>query len=128
MKIFLGASGPYDKGTIENIRSILQVFGTVFVGPADVDNYEYGKIKASEFMKAIFDEIKKADECVFYYSSKSTGMGIEAGFAKALGKKVIILLPEKTSISKSLEGSSDTIVTFKQVEELKEKLKKELTC
>ena len=128
MKIFLGASGPYDKERIENIRSILQKSGTVFVGPADIDNYEYGKMKASEFMKAIFEEIKKADECVFYYSSKSTGMGIETGYAKALGKKIIVLLPEKTSISEALEGISDKIVTFKKVEELKEKLKKELTC
>ena len=124
MKIFLGASGPYDKDRIENIRNVLKEFGTVFVGPADVDNYKTSKMKASEFMKSVFEEIKKADECIFYYNSKSTGMGIEAGYAKALGKKVIVLLPEKTSISESLEGISDKIVTFKKVEELKEKLKK----
>ncbi|MDD5181601.1 MAG: nucleoside 2-deoxyribosyltransferase [Candidatus Nanoarchaeia archaeon] len=128
MKIFLGASGPYDRDRIENIRIVLQGFGTVFVGPADIDNYECGKMKASEFMKAIFEEIKKSDKCVFYYNSKSTGMGAEAGYAKALGKKIIVLLSDKTSISRSLEGISDAIVTFKKVEELKEKLKKELTC
>jgi len=123
MKIFLGASGPYDKDRIENIRSILTGLGfSVFVGPADIDNYKANKMRAGEFMKAVFEEIKKADECIFYYNSKSTGLGIEAGYAKALGKKVIILLPDKTSISESLESISDKIVTFKKVEELKEKL------
>jgi nucleoside 2-deoxyribosyltransferase len=128
MKIFLGASGPYDKERIENIRSILQEFGSVFAGPADIDNYKASKMKASDFMKAVFEEIKKSDECIFYYNSKSTGMGIEAGYAKALGKKVIVLLPDRVTLSESLDAISDTIVTFKKVEELKEKLKKELTC
>jgi len=124
MKIFLGASGPYDKDRIENIRSILIELGfSVFVGPADIDNYEYNKMRVGEFMKAVFEEIKKADECIFYYSSKSTGMGIEAGYAKALGKKVIVLLPEKISISESLKSIADSVISFKKIEEIKEKLK-----
>jgi nucleoside 2-deoxyribosyltransferase len=60
---------------------------------------------------------------VVYYKEISQGMLLEYGYAKALGKKTVLLLCEKCP-SPVLENLSDKVIKFKDQKDLKEKLKK----
>lgn len=52
-------------------------------------------------------------------------MNLEAGYAKALGKKVIVV-HKKGSEAGFLKAASDVSIEYEDLEELKEKLRKVL--
>ncbi|HDQ60054.1 MAG TPA: DUF4406 domain-containing protein [Candidatus Woesearchaeota archaeon] len=126
MKIFLGDkfTGANNKDRLETIKDILNKIGhTVFVGPLDIDDYGRNPIPPEDFMKLVFEEIKKSDIVLIKHTKASTGMGIESGYAKALGKKLIVLYPSHTEQkSNSLEGIADNVIEYSDFEELKIKL------
>lgn len=85
-----------------------------------VKNFPPGKV-----IKESFWEIKKCDAVVGFIDRPklSEGMLLEIGFAKALNKKIILLISGKYSFP-TLEAISDRVIKFNNLENLSKKLKR----
>lgn len=126
MRIFLGAKffGADNREKLEEIRKVLTSLNfEVFIGPVDIDNYGEIRIHPKEFMERVFKEISKSDIVMFEHETVSTGVGIEAGYAKSLSKKIIVIYPKKYKASASIEGVSNAVVHYNSFEDLKDKLR-----
>lgn len=105
--------------TIENIG-----YGT-FVFVRDIQNWKPGNINPKEIMNIATKEMKKCDIILSILGDKEKGEGmlIESGYMKALGRKLIVASsPESRGIL--IKGLADEIVEYKDLGDLKEKLKK----
>jgi nucleoside 2-deoxyribosyltransferase len=125
MKVFLGAkfTGMNNKEKLEKIRAIIKELGhEIFIGPIDTDVSGKEKIPPKEFMQKVFGQIKKSDIVLFEHEKVSTGMGIEAGYAKSLGKRIIVLYPKKAEWSDSIKGIADLVIEYDTFDDLKKKL------
>lgn len=75
---------------------------------------------------ALKDALRKLKKCdmvlgVVFHREISQGMLLEYGYAKALGKKTILLICEKCP-SPVLEHLADRVIKFKNLKDLAEKL------
>lgn len=58
----------------------------------------------TEVMERAFARIRKTDIMVVEFTEKGVGVGIEIGYAAALGKPVIVIAPPEADISNTLRG------------------------
>ena len=93
-----------------------------FIFFRDVQKWQVGMMTMKEVVTRAMDEIKKCDAILVEASEKARGVYFEAGYAKALGKKVIIIHKKGTE-SNFLEAAADVKITYDSLEDLKEKLK-----
>jgi nucleoside 2-deoxyribosyltransferase len=85
------------------------------------DLEEWGDVHLSsqELMKITFEEIDKSDFVVLEMSEKGVGLGIEAGYASAKGKPLVVLIRDGQELSNTLQGIADVVITYCQPEEIK---------
>lgn len=76
----------------------------------------------TEMMDAACSKIRDADVLIAELSHKVIGVGLEVGYAKALGKKIVYLRKKNASYSKTVGGVSDEIIIYKSISDLKSKL------
>ena len=76
-----------------------------------------------KLVKEACKAVKKCDIILVEASEKANGAYFEVGYAKALGKKIIIIHQEGTEAA-FLEATADISITYKDLDDLKEKLKK----
>jgi nucleoside 2-deoxyribosyltransferase len=69
-------------------------------------------------MKITFDEIDKSDFVIMEMTEKGVGLGIEAGYAIAKGKPVIVLTKEKQKLSNTMQGIANVVIQYSQPEEI----------
>src|SRR3989344_4090416 len=115
MKIFISTKfkGLRNKKELEYLEECLDRLGYKhFLAVKHLDDFGRKPISYNIFMKRALENIKKSDACLIYLSDKGMGIGIEAGMAKALNKKVIVLVPKERKVSMSLEGIADKIIKF----------------
>jgi len=121
MKVFLsykftGSNKEELRGMIENISNDIQNLGHgTFCFFRDIQ--EWGNVHTDRFqiIPIALSKIDKSDVLMLIVTSpeKSTGMGVEAGYAKAKGIK--ILLAKKNGVeSDYLESLSDKVITFNE--------------
>jgi nucleoside 2-deoxyribosyltransferase len=55
---------------------------------------------------------------IIEFSEKGTGLGIEAGYAFAKGKPIIVIAHEGSEISDTLKGIAKEIISYKTPEKL----------
>ena len=83
--------------------------------------------KDTRTVKEIFTEalgwVKKCDIVLAEASEKSNGAYLEIGYAKALGKKIIVVHKKGTEAN-LLEAMANVHIQYENYEDLKEKLKK----
>lgn len=132
MKIFLsykfrGVNKKKLKEKLELISSTLEKQGhETFVHFRDSRNWNaddgYPLHKA---LKKTFGAIKNSDAILALLDNhaKSLGMILELGFAKALGKKIILLVFQKHS-RPTLEAISHQVISFASFQDLSSKLTK----
>ncbi len=133
MKIFVsyrfrGENKKDLKSKLEKITSILENNGhQSFVYFRDKENWKTKCLPPGKAIKEAFKEIKKCDAVLGFLDQKemSEGMLLEFGFAKALNKKLILLISSKYS-RPTLEALSDKAVKFKQLKNLEKNLGKYL--
>ncbi len=77
----------------------------------DFELYKNITYTAPELMRVTFSEIDKSDFVIIDFSEKGVGLGIEAGYAVARGKPIIVLARKGCDISTTLAGIA-TIVNF----------------
>lgn len=89
------------------------------------DIQEWGKIEIprEQIMPLALENIEKCDSilAILEANSKSTGMGIELGYAKALGKKAYVIKNTKSK-NDYIESLADIIDTFDSIKDLPGKL------
>ena len=93
-----------------------------FVFFRDVQKWQ----KDTRGVKAIFNDalnhVKESDIILAEASEKSNGAYLEIGYAKALGKKIIVVHKKGTEAA-LLEAMADISIEYETEEELKKKLK-----
>ena len=89
-----------------------------------VKDEEWGKYPKEHPILEAFERIKQSNLLIVDASGETGfGMGAEAGYAKALGKKVIMVCSEGTSLKLTRTDVSDEIVQYKDLGDLSQKLK-----
>ena len=118
-----------NRETIEKISESLQNAG--FNSVVMIRDYEkWGKVKFApeELMKHTFKLIDESELLVVEFSEKGVGLGIEAGYACAKNKPVIVIAKRDSDISTTLRGISKNVFFYDEPEELTEKFKNLKLC
>lgn len=84
----------------------------------DMEKWGAASFSAHEIMQATFAKIDAADLVVIDVSEKGVGLGIEAGYAKAKGKRLIVTIKKGVEISTTISGTADQIIEYDQVAEI----------
>jgi nucleoside 2-deoxyribosyltransferase len=108
-----------DRKLVETISDVLEQSGleTVIM----VRDYEkWGEVRFTpdELMRLTFKAIDECNIHVIEFSEKGTGLGIEAGYAFAKGKPIVVVAREGSEISDTLKGIAKEIIFYKTPEEL----------
>lgn len=89
-----------------------------------VRDEEWGKHPSEHPVQEAFRRIDQSDILVIDASGETGfGMGAEAGYAKALGRTVILTCPEGTEMKLTRRDVADIVVTYKDLNHLSQKLK-----
>lgn len=89
----------------------------------DAQNWKTGVMPVKEVVEKALEAVKHCDIILVEASEKARGAYLEAGYAKALGKKVVIVHKEGTE-AVFLEAIADATIVYKDWDDLKERLKK----
>ena len=84
----------------------------------DVEKWGDVQLSSQELMKITFDEIDKSDFVILEMTEKGVGLGIEAGYAIAKGKPVIVLTKEVQKLSNTMQGIANVVIQYSQPEEI----------
>lgn len=127
MKIYLAIKFHEDlsnKKLIEGISKSLEFMGYKVIVIAR-DYEKWGKIKFSpkELMKLSFKIIEESDLLLVEFSEKGVGLGIEAGYAYAKDKPIIVIAKNGSEISETMRGVAKEVIFYEKTEEIGEKLK-----
>lgn len=72
----------------------------------------------AELMQSSFSRIDESDALIIEFSRKGVGLGIEAGYAYAIGKPVYVIAFSDSTIPKTLSSIATEIVYYKNLDEL----------
>ena len=84
------------------------------------DDEKWGDVHLSpqELMQRTFAEIDQSDLIVMEMSEKGVGLGIEAGYAYAKGKYLLIVLQQERELSSTMAGIASKIIHYNTLEQL----------
>ncbi|WP_272148858.1 nucleoside 2-deoxyribosyltransferase [Tenacibaculum aiptasiae] len=88
-----------------------------------VDKYNFKENEEKEMMKTAFNEIDKSDFLIAELTTKSIGVGIEIGYAKAKEKPIIYLRKKGSEYSTTASGSSTHNIEYENENNLIEQMK-----
>jgi nucleoside 2-deoxyribosyltransferase len=88
------------------------------------DYEKWGEVRFSpeELMKLTFELIDKSDVLIIEFSEKGVGLGIEAGYAYARKKPIIVIAKEGSDVSTTLKGVSKKVIFYNNPKELGKKI------
>lgn len=124
MKAYITSPVSYTQNRLDLLPHIKQV-----VEEAGIESFvfEVGG-DSKDIFNRDYSNLKTSDIIIAEVSERSHGVGIELGLSYGLGLKRILLLAEGGSVSKLVEGMPETtILVYKDIEHLKDILKKHLT-
>lgn len=122
MRIFIGIKHYSDNRNAELIREIKEIITSLGHEPYSfIDEGEFADEKV--IMRKAFRSLEESGALILEASEPSFGAGIEAGYAFAKNKKIIVVAKEESSLSRTLRGVSDFYLFYKDFKDLKEKLK-----
>ena len=107
-----------DKESIEKISDTLHTAGLeTVVMVRDYEKWGAVKMTPQEFTPLA---LRAIDDCDFLsrFSEKGVGLGIEAGYAYARKKPIIVLAKEGVEISDTLKGISKQFIFYTKPEDL----------
>ena len=113
---------------LEQLASILSDMGhDTFIFDRDIKNWRNIEIPREESSKMVFSAMTDCDGVIAYvdHSELSEGMAMEAGYAKALGKKLIMVVKEGAN-SPRVRSICDLYIEFEDTSDLKEELEDHL--
>lgn len=92
-----------------------------------VNTYIFSSGKEKEMMNKATKAIIASDFLITELTDKAIGVGIEIGYAYALGKKIIYLRKKQAEYSTTVGGIADKQIVYSNNDELKTKLEKVLS-
>jgi crotonobetainyl-CoA:carnitine CoA-transferase CaiB-like acyl-CoA transferase len=99
-----------NRSMIETISSAFESRGCKIVNVArDLEHWSEVQFEPNELMQQSFDAIRSSDMLLLEFSQKGVGLGIEAGFAHAIGKRIVVIAKTGSEISNTLAGISSEI-------------------
>ncbi|MFH1535721.1 MAG: hypothetical protein ABIC96_01435 [Patescibacteria group bacterium] len=83
----------------------------------DIKSYSFvfdfkKKANNKNLMRSALKKIDESDLLIVELSNKAIGIGLEAGYAKAKGKKIIYLHKIRSEISTTIDGISDIKIEY----------------
>ncbi|QUH21236.1 nucleoside 2-deoxyribosyltransferase [Alkaliphilus sp. B6464] len=122
MKAYIGIKYYEDyrnKIVIDELSSVLQKRGyeTICI-VRDIQNKGQEKYSSYELMKLTFEKIDICNLVVIDLTEKGVGLGIEAGYAYAKGIPIITIAKSGSDISETLEGISQKIIFYNNIEDI----------
>ena len=104
---------------IEKILTLLEQAGAeTFCVVRDLEHWGETSLSPQVLMTQTFDMIQKADLVVIELSEKGVGLGIEAGYAYALKKPIVVIARVGSDISTTLKGIASNTHFYKNVSDL----------
>lgn len=85
------------------------------------------KTNNSTLMKAALKKINESDLLLAELSQKAIGIGVEVGYAKAKGKRIIYLHRVGSELSTTIDGVCDLRIEYKDIPDLLVQLKNVLS-
>ena len=92
-----------------------------------VNTYKFSSDKEREMMDKATKAIASSDLLLAEVTDKAIGVGIEIGYAYALGKKIIYLRKKQSEYSTTVGGIADEQIIYNNNDDLKTKLEKALS-
>ncbi len=131
MKIFIshkfrGVDKKDLREKLEKISFILKKLGhKTFIFFRDKKNWQEKEFPSGQVILKAFPQIKKCDILFGFIDNQkmSEGMLLEIGFAKALNKKIVLLICKKSSFP-TLETISDQVIKFNDIKQIDKELLK----
>lgn len=74
----------------------------------------------AKLMQSSFNKIDNSDALIIEFSRRGVGLGIEAGYAYAVGKPVYIIAESNSHIPKTMRSIASEILYYDNVEDLME--------
>ncbi|MEM6807490.1 MAG: nucleoside 2-deoxyribosyltransferase [Bacteroidota bacterium] len=108
-------------GVVRELSDKLGIKLNVFV-----DEHHFAPHQEKEMMMQAFEEIEASDFLIAELSKKAIGVGVEVGYAKALGKTIIYLKKEAANYSTTVGGCADIKISYADPEDLKKKLEEKM--
>ena len=109
-----------NRDEINSISATLQDDGIHTVCIArDVEKWGDVTLSSKELMQITFEEIDKSDFVILEMSEKGVGLGIEAGFAVARNKPLIVLIKQGFKLSNTIQGIANIVIPYSQPNEIK---------
>ena len=122
MKASLGIkyySDHRNREVIEEISEVLTRCGvTSFCVARDLEKWGAVKLEARDLMRRTFDLIDGCDFAIIELSEKGVGLGIEAGYAYAIGIPVVTVAKRGSDVSETLRGVSNHVFFYDEVSDL----------
>jgi len=126
MKAYLAIKFKEDfsnRNLIEDISVVLKKEGVETVVMArDHEKWGEKKFSPETLMAETFKEIDSSDFLIIEFSEKGVGLGIEAGYAYAKNKPIIVIATEGSDVSSTLQGITKKIIFYKNSGDLSGKI------
>ena len=84
----------------------------------DVEQWGAVTLPPMELMRKTFEQIDDSDIVVLELSTKGVGLGIEAGYAVAKGKTLVVLIRQGSDISATMQGIADKVIQYERPEDI----------
>ena len=116
LTIYLGIKYYADQSNrplIEAITRRLQRYSWSTICIArDLEQWGQKSFTPEALMQQTFQIIEQSDIVVLEMSEKGVGLGIEAGYAYASGKPIVVLLAEDRPLSTTLSGIASHVIRY----------------
>lgn len=113
------------KERLENISSIIEKSGNeTFIFYRDEQKWGTVSMLPNVVISRAFEQLSNSDVLFVFVDSdeKSEGMLLECGFAKALNKKIVLVIKKGINL-RFLKSICDVFIEFDDVSELNERIK-----
>jgi nucleoside 2-deoxyribosyltransferase len=123
MKVYISVSVNKRKLLVNEVTAMVETVKKLKDEPfLFTGHYKFDLILERQMMKQAMVDIDRCSVLIAETSFKEIGIGIEAGYAKAKGKKVIYVRQKKAEHSTTVSGISDFQIAYNDCNDLKKQL------
>ncbi len=121
VKVYLAAKFYEDhrnKFLTEKVTSALERNGLCVKSMVNCEGRRNNFLNSCELMKKTFEMIEECDLVIIEFSEKGVGLGIEAGYAYAIQKPIIVIAKKGLEISNTLLGIAVRVSYYERIGDL----------
>jgi 2'-deoxynucleoside 5'-phosphate N-hydrolase len=122
VKAYLEAKYHEDNGNREEIEMLSNVLKRNGIDALcidrDLEHWGNRQLPSTELMEKTFYEIDHSHVVILEMSKKGVGLGIEAGYGRAEGKPIVVLIKGGKELSKTMQGIASLVISYRRIEEI----------